>query len=199
MAGLSQSSELQLFSKTPLLITESSRDFAALTAALTQELKPRSIVERIYVDDIAALVWEIRRLRRCKNVIVNTAFKDALSEIVYRLAGEPELGTAKREWVDNVCRDWFSNSEARKEVSNLLKEFHLDESAIEAEAIRGEFQDLETLDRMLTLQQSRLNKALRLIADYRDSFATQVREVSKRVIEGDPVVRLESRSAKKSA
>ena len=100
MAGLSQSSELQLFSKTPLLITESSRDFAALAAALTQEIKPRGIVERIYVDDIAALVWEILRLRRCKTVIVNTAFKDALAEIVYRLAGEPEVGTAKREWVD---------------------------------------------------------------------------------------------------
>jgi hypothetical protein len=199
MAGLSQSIELKVFSKTPLLITESAEDFAALAAALTQEIKPRGIVERIYVDDIAAVVWEIRRLRRCKIVIVNTAFKDALSEIVYRLAGEPELGTAKREWVDNVCRDWFSKSEARKEVSKLLEEFHLDESAIEAEAIRSEFQDLETLDRMLTLQESRLNKALRSIADYRDSFAKQVREVSKRVIEGDPVIQLENRSAKKSA
>jgi hypothetical protein len=199
MAGLSQSIELQVFSKPPLLITESAEDFAGLTAALTQEIKPRGIVERMYVDDIAALVWEIRRLRRCKNVIVNTAFKDALSEIVYRLAGEPELGTPKREWVDNVCRDWFSKPEARKEVLELLEEFHLDESAIEAEAIRGEFQDLETLDRMLTLQESRLNRALRSIADYRDSFAKQVREVSKRVIEGDPVIQLENRSAKKSA
>src|ERR1700733_7539909 len=150
MAGLSQSIELQVFSKMPLLITESAEDFAGLAEALTQEIKPRGIIERIYVDEIAALVWEIRRLRRCKNVIVNTAFKDALSEIVYRLAGEPELGTAKREWMDNVCRDWFSKPEARKEVSNLLEQFHLDESAIEAEAIRGEFQDLETLDRMLT-------------------------------------------------
>jgi hypothetical protein len=111
---------------------------------------------------------------------------------VYRLAGEPETGTPKREWVDNVCRDWFSKSVARKEVSNLLEEFHLDESAIEAEAIRSEFQDLETLDRMLTLGQSRLNKAFRSIAEYRGSFAKKVREVSNRVIEGDPVIRLKS-------
>jgi hypothetical protein len=199
MAGLSQSIELQVFSKPPLLITESSSDFAALAEALTQEIKPRGIVERIYVDDIAALVWEIRRLRRCKNVVVNTAFKDALSEIVYRLAGEPEVGTAEREWVDRVCRDWFSKSEARKEVLELLEEFHLDESAIEVEAIRGEFGDLETLDRMLTLQESRLNKALRSIAGYRDSFAKPVREVSKRVIEADPVMQLENRSARTSA
>jgi hypothetical protein len=100
MAGRSQSIACQVLSNPPLLITESSDDFAALAEALTQELQPRGIVERIYVDDIAALVWEIRRLRRAKNVIVNTAFKDALSELVYRLAGEPEVGTAKREWVD---------------------------------------------------------------------------------------------------
>jgi hypothetical protein len=186
-------------SKMPLLITESAEDFAALTPELKQELKPRGIIEQMYAEDIADLVWEIRRLRRCKNVIVNTAFNDALSEIVYRLAGEPELGTPKRDWVDNVCRDWFSKSEAREEVSKLLEEFHLDESAIEAEAIRGEFQDLEMFDRMLTLQESRLNRALRSIADYRGGFARQVREVSNRVIEGDPVVRLDNRSTKKSA
>ncbi len=48
------------------------------------------------------------------------------------------------------------------------------------------------LDRMITLLESRRNKALRSIADYRDSFAKQVREVSNRVIEGDPVIRLKS-------
>ena len=199
MAGLSPSSELQLFSKTPLLITELSEEFAALAAALTEEIQPRGIVERIYINEIAALVWEIQRLRRCKTVIVNTAFKDALSDLVYYLAGEPEVGTAKREWVDNACRDWFSKPEARKEVSDLLEQFHLDKSAIEAEAIRGEFQDLETLDRMLTLQKLRFNKAFRAIADYRDSFANQLREVSNRVIEADPVIQLDHRSARKSA
>ncbi len=64
-----------------------------MSAALTEEIKPSGIVERMYVADIASLNWEILRLRRCKVAIVNTAFKDALSEIVYRLAGEPEMGT----------------------------------------------------------------------------------------------------------
>jgi hypothetical protein len=46
--------------------------------------------------------------------------------------------------------------------------------------------DLEVLDRMLTLLESRRNKALHSIADYRDGLAKQVREVSNRVIEADP-------------
>ena len=89
MTRTSDGIELKLFSKPQLLITESADDFAALNAALIEEIKPRGIIERLYVADIAALVWEILRLRRCKAVIVNAAFKDALTEIVGRLSGGP--------------------------------------------------------------------------------------------------------------
>ena len=181
-----------LFSKTPLLITESRDDFDALKAALTSEIKPRGIVQQLYLADCATLVWEISRVRRCKVAIVNTAFKGAVWCIVDRLLDHPGMGTAERKWVDAVSRDWFSKPTARKEVLELLDKFHLDESAIEAEAIRNEFSELEMLDRMLTILELRLNKALRSIADYRNSFAIQVQEVSNRVIEGDPVIRLKS-------
>jgi hypothetical protein len=199
MTRSSDGIELTLFSKPQLLITESADDFAALNAALIEEIKPRGIIERLYVADIAALVWEILRLRRCKAVIVNTAFKNALSEIVHRLAGEPEMWTPERDRVDALVLDWFSKPKARKEVLQLLAQFRLDEFAIEAEAIRSVFSDLEVLDKMLTLLESRRNKALRSIADYRDGFAKQVREVSNRVIEADAVIQLENQAARRSA
>jgi hypothetical protein len=161
MTRSSDGIELTLFSKPQLLITESAEDFAALNAALMEEIRPRGIIERLYVADVAALVWEILRLRRCKVAIINTAFKNALSEIVYRLANEPEMDTL----------------------------------AIEAEAIRSVFSELEVLDKMLTLLESRRNKALRSIADYRNEFAKQVREASNRVIEADPVIQLENQAA----
>ena len=69
------------------------------------------------------------------------------------------MGTPKREWVEAVTNDWFSKPEARKEVLQLLRQFHLDELAIEAEAIRMSFSELEMLDRMITLLESRRNKA----------------------------------------
>ena len=199
MTRSSDDIELTLFSKPQLLITESAADFAAVNAALMEEIKPRGIIERLYVADIAALAWEILRLRRCKVATVNTAFKNALSEIVYRLADEPEMETPEREWYDAIVVDWFSKPKARKEVLQLLSRFRLDEFAIEAEAIRSVFSELEVLDRMLTLLESRRNKALRSIADYRDGFAKQVREVSNRVIEADPVIQLENRAARRSA
>jgi hypothetical protein len=109
------------------------------------------------------------------------------------------MDTPEREWYEAIVVDWFSKPKARKEVLQLLSRFRLDEFAIEAEAIRSVFSELEVLDKMLTLLESRRNKALRSIAEYRNDFAKQVRDVSNRVIEADPVIQLENRPARKSA
>ena len=198
MARPSDSKELTLFAKPPLLITESAEDFASLSATLAQEIKPRGIIEHMYVAEIAALVWEILRLRRCKAAIVNAAFKGALADLLDRLTGICNWG-APKEKRNALVRDWFSEPKAKKEVSEILAKYQLDEFAIEAEAIRSRSEDLEVIDRMLTSLESRRNKALRCIADYQDRFAKQVREVSDRVIEGKTVVQLENRSARRSA
>ena len=58
--------ELTLLPKLPLLITESADEFDALRDAFEQEIKPRGIIEQMYVHDISAIVWESLRLRRCK-------------------------------------------------------------------------------------------------------------------------------------
>ena len=198
MSRPSDSKELALFAKPPLLITELEQDFASLSAALVQEIKPRGIVEQIYVADMAALVWEILRLRRCKAAIINAAFKDALGDLLDRLAGIP-IWRPRDEKRDALVRAWFSDPKAKKEVSEILAKYQLDEFAIEAEAIRSRTKELEVLDRMLTSLEFRRNKTLRCIADYRDHFAAQVREVSDRVIEGKTVVQLENRSPRRSA
>jgi hypothetical protein len=199
MTRSSDGTELMLFSKPPLLITESAEEFAAVNATLMEGIQPRDIIERLYVEDFAVLVWEIRRLRRCKVAIVNIAFKHAVSHTVYHLTGQPQVGSPDREWFEAIVFDWFSKPEARNEVLQLLADYRLDEFAIEAEAIRSVFSDLEVPDKMLTLQESRRNKALHSIADYRDGFAKQVREVSNRVIEADPLIELENQAARRSA
>ena len=61
--------ELALLPKLPLLITESAEEFDALRDAFEREIKPRGIIEQMYVHDICSIVWEILRLRRCKVVI----------------------------------------------------------------------------------------------------------------------------------
>ena len=73
----------------PLLITESADEFAALLAALQQEIKPNGTIEQIYLHDLAAIVWEIQRMRRYRTGIVNNAFRAALQSLLARLLPIP--------------------------------------------------------------------------------------------------------------
>ena len=191
--------ELTLLPKLPLLITESAEEFEALRDAFEQEIKPRGIVEQMYVHDISAIVWEILRLRRCKVVVINSAFRSALQDLLTQLLKEP----GQYDWhVQNeaqaLAQGWFTDKEAKKQVSEILSRFDLDESAIEAEAIRRSSADLELLDRMLTSLESRRNKALGCVVEYRASLAHQPRESADRIIDGKGTLRLEDTASERS-
>src|SRR5262245_61402371 len=186
--------ELALLPKLPLLITESAEELDALRDAFEREIKPRGIIEQMYVHDICSIVWEILRLRRCKGVIINSAFRSALEELLQQLLRDPGQSPYSgqlKEQAQTLAHAWFTDKEAQKQVSETLRRFDLDESAIEAEAIRKSSSDLEVLDRMLTSLESRRNKALGCVAEYRASLAHQLRESSDRIIDGKGVLRLE--------
>ena len=81
--------ELALLPKLPLLITESAEEFDALRDAFEREIKPQGIIEQLYVHDISAIVWEILRLRRCKAMIINAGFRNALEHLLMQLLTGP--------------------------------------------------------------------------------------------------------------
>jgi hypothetical protein len=88
---------------------------------------------------------------------------------------------------------------ALKQAPRLESASHLDETAIEAEAIRSVATELEMLDRMLMSLEARRNRAIRSIADYRESFAEQVQQVSDRIIKAEPVLRIRPPAGEASA
>jgi hypothetical protein len=77
--------EHSLLSKPPLLMTESEVEFESLRTALEQEIKPRGIIEQMYVADICHLIWESLRLHRNKAIIINIAYRAALEDILTQL------------------------------------------------------------------------------------------------------------------
>jgi hypothetical protein len=177
---------------SPVLITERKEEFDELHAALTQELAPRGIVEKSFVDDIANLVWEIRRLRRCKIAILDMASKDAVQHILC------DFTAVDRLWAEKASTVWLTHAGVREDIIEHLEASGLDESAIEAETMRRAAYNVEMLDRMMASREIRLRKALRAIADYRETFATQARMASNRLIEATPVIELEKRRTKKA-
>ena len=78
-----------LIPTAPLLLTEFKDEFNLIRDNLNDQIKPRGIIEQMYVEDVTYLVWEILRLRRSKAAIINLAFRDALTEIVMQLLRKP--------------------------------------------------------------------------------------------------------------
>ena len=137
----------------------------------------------MYVEDIAYLVWEILRLRRSKAAIINSAFRDALTKVVTQLLSNP--GDWKnRQKAEKLAREWFSDPGVKKQIAGLLRQFNLDETAIEAEAFRKSAETLERIDRLMASAEARRDKALVCIAQYRGDFGALLRESSDRLVDG---------------
>ena len=160
MSRPSDRKELTLFSKPPLLITESEEEFASLSAALEQAIKPRCVVERIYVADIADLVWEILRLRRCKAAIINTAFEDALSDLLNRLMGY--LDSDSPVYLELALEGETPRGRPPKipEPVDPLATMPTQEPGRTAEAIRRALPELLKLDRYESRAAARRDRAI---------------------------------------
>ena len=190
---VSEGRALALIARPALLSSESADEFEALVAALRQEIEPRGIVEHMYVSETASIVSEILRFRRCKAAIINAAYCAALKNLLSR-----ELNV-DYQTAEELAQGWFTDDASKKQVAEILRQRQLDDSAIEAEAIRSLASELEMLDRMLTSLEGRRNRTIRFIAEYRQSFAKKVRDGSDRLIEGDSAFWLDDPSAQSTA
>jgi hypothetical protein len=195
MAAQSMNQKVEPLRSLPCLITESSDELASMCEEVNQEIKPAGFIERIFVEDVVALIWDIQRLRRSKTAIINAAFLAALQGILAQLLCPRDFDDSyeHEHAAEDLARSWFDNKEAKTRVATLLRNFGLDERAIEAEAFRLRVDDLERLDRMLALAEVRRDRALRCIADYRQ--AKQVKQSTDQILDHDDVPRLIERQA----
>jgi hypothetical protein len=209
-----------LLMPSPVLLTESADEFNAFYDALKDELKSRGVVDHLLITDIAELAWEVRRYRRSKASLINSAILPALRNLLkpiiprqLAVAQEPvpkrsrgsELNVPTQadleaEWAsereaDRLAHRWFVDLNAKQQIFEMLAENKLDEHAIETEAMRIVAPDLEKYDRILASLESRFNKALRLFADYRSGFGRDLHTAVQRVIDGE-VLALENAEKK---
>src|SRR5258705_9861007 len=139
-------------------MSESEDEFEALRSELVEEIKPRGIIEHMCVADIDEIVWESRRLHRCKAVMINMSYSAALKSLL-----RGGLSAVDYDKAGLLAQNWFTDKNAKKEVAEILRRFHLDESAIEAQAIRNLAPELEIIDKRLMSLEARRNRAIRNI------------------------------------
>jgi hypothetical protein len=108
-----------LIPTTPLLVTESRDEFNRICDTLNDQIEPRGIIEQMYVEDIAYLVWEIVRLRRGKAAIVNSAFRAALTEIITQLLLKPgDMKYVVQDDAKTLAYEWFSDPNVKKQIAD---------------------------------------------------------------------------------
>jgi hypothetical protein len=172
--------DFALRSKPPVLRSESAEEYTSLHKKLVEEIGPQGLIEAVYVEEITGLIWEIRRLRNYKVSVISQMSRRALEGLLTEL-----LPIHKKIKAQALTNRWFEDAAAREEVSEILKGFGLDESAIEAEAIRLASDQLEWLDKAMVLASSRLDKSLRFVKGYRIGFRDDLRRQSDRLLIAD--------------
>lgn len=191
--------EAALLPTSPLLSTEFAEDFDRVYDAFVQPIKPRGIIDHMHVLDIAELTLELRRIRRCKTGILNLALLAARKGVFQHLLKNNGYDYVQAEKLaEDVARRWSTNQAVRKWGERLLRQFQLDEFAIEGEAYKKSAEDLEVLDKLEASKELRRNKALRCIAEYRSNLAQQLEQASDKIIEGE-VLALEDTSSNTSS
>jgi hypothetical protein len=164
-----------------LLITESKDDLDQIRKELHAEMKARSFIEHLYVDEMGYLIWEILRYRRAKTSVIRLAMRPALEELLPGLLRQSgEYSHHYEDEAEQLAQDWFANEQTRKHVRELLARYGLDEGAIEAQAMRRVTNELGWFDRLLASAEARRERALRGIPEYR--FAQQLRTSSHGMI-----------------
>jgi hypothetical protein len=191
--------QLELLPTTPLLTTESSAEHEAIRQAIELELRPASMIERIYVADFIDLVWETMRYRRTKTAMINVTLRPALERLLPPLLRTPMDPFSHDDEARDLAQRWFTDALARKRVADLLHQVGLDNHAIEAEAVRQLFSELEALDRMLTSLDVRRSRVLAFLTSYRASLGTRARETSDRMLDGRAIPQIQDRASKRPA
>jgi hypothetical protein len=208
---------------SPVLVTECSDEFARFFEAVKEQLKVSGIVDYLLVTDYVELEWEVRRYRRVRTSIINSAVLPALKNILtpivrselakrqplkkkaaqdsqfFTFSFEPsELDLEVSDEANRLAHGWFVDETTKQSILGMLEERKLDEYAIEAEAMRIAAPDLEKFDRLLRSREWRRDRALRSIAEFCGKLGRQVQAAVERVIDGE-VLPLDDASKKSAA
>ena len=77
-----------LLGKPALLKSENARDYERLRAAIEREMDPKSIFDKIRIQDLTDKVWEERRLKRSQAALIEGALVQSLAMLFAPYYGE---------------------------------------------------------------------------------------------------------------
>ncbi|QOZ52225.1 hypothetical protein [Bradyrhizobium sp. CCBAU 53338] len=149
------------------LPTESAKKLKDIRRAVYDELAPETAIEQFIVREIVMVMVDVERHHRFRAAILRSAFLPALQNLLEPTS--PFAGAI----TDPIVHCYFTSADARKDVESRLAGVGLRGSDIEAEAFRIRFHVLESLQKQLAADETRLRLLLRSLQQFRDQSATK--------------------------
>jgi len=129
---------------------------------------PVDFVEEIWVRNVADLVWESIRLRHLKSQLLRAAAHEGLARVLTPLRGWPDADRLSRTWA-------LGDEKATAEVEKLLGRAGITIDAVMAQTLAARIDEVERIDRMVTIAEARRDAVLREIRARRAAFGQALR------------------------
>jgi hypothetical protein len=185
-----------LFGKPPLLRSEDPKLYWQLINHLIQAIKPKDVIDWLWMKDIADYGWEVFRLQRFKTCTIDLAQHRAVETVLRRLL--PRLsksGSADvAEQVSRLAHGWFTDPKVKEEALGALKAYGMAADVIDAEAFTTCVEKLQAIDGLLGIATVRRDASLREIERKREAMTLVVNTpsvVEAKVVEDLPKHKLQ--------
>ena len=171
----SSSVDLQAILGPPALFDgEDENAYQELLARVQASVRPKDIIEEIWVRDVVDLTWDVLRLRRLKANIMVAATQRAIKKVL-----APAIGL---ETAGKVSADWAARTPGSvDEFNEILTDMELSMDVVMAEALRMRLDDVESIDRLIVSAEARRNAVLREVDRHRVALADALRRASENV------------------
>jgi hypothetical protein len=201
---------LALFGPPPLLEEEDAASYDELLARICAAVRPVDIIDEIFVADVVFLEWDILRLRRVKSNLLRGSGRKALEDFFRRtlhndLDSEGFLKKlhkiiAEEDRAKELARAYARREpDAIKQVDELLASSGLTMHDIMAEGLTEKIDEIERIDRLITIAETRRNASLREIDRRRAVLGEALRRNVQEIEDGEFEVIETTRAEGKSA
>jgi hypothetical protein len=187
---------LALFGPPILLAGEDAAAYDQLFARICSAVRPVDIIEEMFVADLVSLEWEVLRWRRLKWSLIQTRGREVLQNFLEPLRknwiqDEPFPPSRLDMIREDQATKQLVQAYARREpdavtlVHRLLTDAGASMDGLMAEALAKKLDDIERIDRLTSIAESRRNASLHEIERRRALLGETLRRSVQEIEDGE--------------
>jgi hypothetical protein len=165
-----------LFGQPPLFEGEDPKSYYELLRETSTAVAPTDIIVEILVRDVADLTFEVFRLRRLKANLINATAYKGLAETLAPLVGRSRAETLAEGWAAR-------KSDVVEEVNKILGSAGLSIDHVLAQTFSVKLDDIERLEHLIALAETRRNATLREIERHQQALAQKLTRAAQEIEE----------------